>query len=525
MMRIWQFYRRRIERHGADSRYERRQPRTIISTEERTYPFVVLAGLVLVSAIMLAIDNLTPITFVFERNYNEGWNVYNAQRLLHHKLIYDDNYWRVNNYPIGSFIIIAGVNFLTHDLLLSGRIVALTSFAAIGVLAAIAVWRFGGQRIDAVFAGGCALGFCYLMAPAWIVVDDPQTLGEAVMLGGLVSYISRPPHRRSLLRTAFLVVLGSFIKHNLVAIPLAITIDLAISSPRRLLQWLAWCAGLTVGSLTLTQLVAGGSYIEHLLSPRTFTWYGVRYHLMKYLRLFKFPLIALVLFARPVFSGERIVLAAWGAISLVSAAILSGFEGTSYNMFQDAAVFLGIAAGVMLYELRKRLVINWDAHGRLARVGLGVLPLLLAQPILARSPQAVDRLYHIGALFEFDRQTEQAFFDDARYISEKVGPAICESLLLCYTAGQPFALDPFNSRQYILAGRLDQGELIRRIAAREFAVIQVRADICDDPATASCHILHYPQKFNRFTDETLYAVDRYYRIGRRSRNGTFYVPK
>src|SRR5262249_27624302 len=132
--------------------------------------------------------------------------------------VYDDNYWRINNYPIGSFFMIAGVDFLFHDLLLSGRLVSLLSFAAIGVFAAVATRRFGGARTDAVFGAGCAMGFCYLVAPAWVIAEDPQTLGEAVMLGALVSYVVRPPDRLNLLRTAFLVVLGGFIKHNLVAI-------------------------------------------------------------------------------------------------------------------------------------------------------------------------------------------------------------------------------------------------------------------------------------------------------------------
>jgi hypothetical protein len=495
------------------------------SSSVAIYISAVFVSLVLVCAITLSAGNVLSIAFVFEQNYNEGWNVYNTQRLVDHQQIYDANYWRVNNYPLVSFLIVASIDFLIHDLLLSGRIVALVSFAAIGVLAAIATRRFGGERIDAVFGGGCSLGFCYLMAPSWIMVDDPQTLGEAVMLGGLVSYISRPPDRLCLFRTAFLVVLGGFIKHNLAAIPLAIALDLAIRSPRRLLFWLACCTGLTAASLGLTQLLAGGTFIEHLMSPRVFAWYGARYHLMKYLRLFKFPLIAIVLCSRLVFPGDRIVLAAYGIISIVVATIFSSFEGTSYNMFQDAAVFLGIASGVMLCELRRRVPTQWDSHGRVSKVALGVLPFFLAQPILARTPEALQQFYHINNLFALYHQAEETFLDDVKYILERHGPVICESLLLCYVAGQPFILDPFNSRQYILSGRLDEGELIRRIAAREFAVIQVRADICDDPATASCHILHYPQKFNRFTDEALYAIDRYYQIGRRSRDGTFYVPK
>jgi threonine synthase len=94
-------------------------------------------------------------------------------------------------------------------------------------------------------------------------------------------------------------------------------------------------------------------------------------------------------------------------------------------------------------------------------------------------------------------------------------------LLLCYRAGQPFALHPFNSRQLILAGRLDQNELIQRSAAREFAVVQLRTDICDDPAGDSCQLIHHRRKIYRFTDEVLYAIDRHCRIAWRSQDGTF----
>jgi hypothetical protein len=484
-------------------------------------PLAALAFLILSFSVLITLENVLSMRFLFERNYNEGWNVYNTERLVHRDLVYDDNYWRVNNYPIGSFLVIAGVNFLIDDLLLSGRIVALVSFAAIGLLAAVAIRRFGGGRVDAVFGAGCALGFCYLVAPAWIIVDDPQTLGEAVMLGGLVSYLPRAADRLTLLRTAFLIALGVFMKHNVLAIPIALTLDLAIRSPRRLPFWLASCAGFAAGFLGLTQIVAGGTFIDHLLSPRIFTWYGVRYHLMKYLRLFKFPLITMVFGARLIFPARRFVLAGWGVASIGLATIFSGFEGTSYNMFQDAAVFLGVASGVLFCELRKAV----GRSGRFAGLLSAGAALLLAQPILARTQNALFQLPRMGALLAADRQAEETFLADAKYIADARGPAICESLLLCYIAGQPFILDPFNSRQYILAGKLDEAQLTQRIAAHQFAVIQLRADICDDPATVWCHILHYPEKFNRFTDETLYAIDRYYRIARRSRYGTFYVPK
>jgi hypothetical protein len=485
----------------------------------------ILAGIVLACAIVLSAADLLSIGFVFERNYNEGWNVYNAQRLIGHELIYDNNYWRINNYPIFSFVAVAALDFIVNDPLLSGRIIALASFLAIGTLAAAAVRCFGGDRVDAVFGGACALGYYYLMAPAWVASDDPQSLGEAMMLAGLVSYIARPADRRGLLRTALLVTVGGFVKHNLVAIPLAITFDIALRSPRRLPFWIGCCAAFAAGAVGLTYLVAGGAFLDHLLSPRLFTWHGARYHLMKYLRLSEFPLAVILLFVRTIFSNDRCVLACYGVITIATAAVFAGFEGTSYNMFQDAAVFLAIAAGVALHELRTRVTAAGSASERLAKVALGVVPLLLAQPILARSPQALAQIYHAGDLLGNNRRAEHNFLTEAEYISRKHGPAICESLLLCYYAGRPFALDPFNSRQLILAGRLDPGELIGRIAAQEFAVVQLRADICDDPEAASCHIRHYWRKFDRFTDDVLYAVERHYRIDWRSQDGTFYVPK
>jgi hypothetical protein len=239
----------------------------------------------------------------------------------------------------------------------------------------------------------------------------------------------------------------------------------------------------------------------------------------------RIPLAVILLFSWGIFLHDRRVLAAYGIISISAATIFSSFEGTSYNMFQDAAVFLAVAAGVMLRELRQRITAGASAHERLAKVALGAAPLLLAQPILARSPQAFAQIYHVGGLLELDRRAERSFLAEAAYISAKHGPAICESLLLCYRAGQPFTIDPFNSRQLILAGRLDQSELIRRIAAKEFAVVQLRADICDDPEAASCHIGHHRRKFKRFTDGVLYAVVRHYRVAWRAQDGTFYVPK
>jgi hypothetical protein len=498
---------------------------TSLSSPHRQIALATFAAILLVCAVALVAENVLTLGFPFEKNFSEGWNAYNAQRFFTGAVIYDADFWRVNNYPIVSFLVVRGLDLLVHDLLLSGRIVALVSFVALGLLAAAAIRRFGGDRIDAVFGGICALGFGYLVAPAWIAVDDPQTLAEAIALGGLVAYLPAPATPRRLAVAALFCVLGLFTKPHLVAIPLAITIDLAVRAPRRLPLWFGSCAAVTFSLFGLTQVVAGGDFLSHLFSPRVFTVYHAYYHLMKYLLKFKVPLTIIALCSWRLLGSGRLVLSAYGLIAISTGAILSGFEGASYNLLQDAAVFLAIAAGVMLHELRR-----WAADDRrksraLAKLTLAAATILLAQPMLSNSPKAFASLYHFDVLLEEAHVADRAFAADADYVAKKPGLAICESLLLCYRAGQPFTIDPFNAREYILAGKLDEAELVRRVAAGEFAVIQLRGEVCDDPASASCHILHGPRTVDRFTDAFLYAVNRYYRIDRRSPFGVFYIPR
>ena len=38
--------------------------------------------------------------------------------------------------------------------------------------------------------------------------------------------------------------------------------------------------------------------------------------------------------------------------------------------------------------------------------------------------------------------------------------ALCEDLLLCFAAGKPLLVDPYNARQMILTGRLDEASLL-----------------------------------------------------------------
>ena len=68
-------------------------------------------------------------------------------------------------------------------------------------------------------------------------------------------------------------------------------------------------------------------------------------------------------------------------------------------MFQDAAVFLGVAAGIIMSELRK-IEVSRPIGKRLA----SALPFLVVQPILARAPVPPLKPINARALFDSDRK-------------------------------------------------------------------------------------------------------------------------
>jgi len=208
----------------------------------------------------------------------------------------------------------------------------------------------------------------------------------------------------------------------------------------------------------------------------------------------------------------------------VSATIFAGVEGASYNMYQDTAVFLGIASGLLLRQMR--MMASSGAPRRILReLGSAAALLVFVTPILVKAAAALPYALQIERQVQANREAERSFLADAAFIAGRKGAAICESMLLCYYAGQPFLLDPFNSRQSILAGKLDEADFVNRIAAHEFAAVQLRGDVREERSSAASGASGQPQAIRRFTDGVLDAIDRYYRIERRSQIGVFYVPR
>lgn len=191
--------------------------------------FAVLSFGVLAVALVihLALPLLT-LTAPFELNYNDGWNAYQTARIMGGDRLYTGNVLTPVNYPFVSFYLVAALAPWLGGVVLAGRIVNLASLLIIAGAAGFVVQRLGGRRADSAITVMATLGFWAVQAPHWTGVDDPQALGQAFMMLALAGHVGGGPSLRRLLVTALLIGLGAFTKHNLIAIPVAITLDLAI---------------------------------------------------------------------------------------------------------------------------------------------------------------------------------------------------------------------------------------------------------------------------------------------------------
>lgn len=441
----------------------------------------------------------------FEKSYNEGWNAYHAARVAAGEALYSGDAFRLVNYPFLSFFLVAWLKPLFGNVLIIGRALNLLSLGIVIGGSALIVRRLGGKALDMVFAAACVLGFQQVQAAGWIATDEPQMLAEAAMIMGLLCYVFG---RRSLWRlaaTALLLATGGFIKHILIAIPAAITLDILWHERRLFVTWCLCLGAAILIYLGLTYWIAGGDFMHEMWAPRVSHWSRLTYHPKKFLIYLKIPfLVSLIYLLRWVPHERAVLLRSYGAVAFLSAVLLSVGDGVSYNIFLDMAVFMGIAAGLTLAAWSRRFSLGWVGF-----LAAAALPIVIAEPIVTRSPTSLAPLVNYTRSMRQLAGNEAAFQAVKAALREHEGPAICESLLLCFEAGKPLILDPFLTQTMIMAHRLDEASLIRDIADHRFAVIELPARIYPDPRQPG-RIEPYLLNPQRFTENTIHAIERYY---------------
>lgn len=462
--------------------------------------------LVSVATIALLLPPLLKTSFKIFLDYNEGWNAVIAVRAMRGENIYDYlDAFIINNYPPISFYIVGLLGKAFGDNIFAGRFVALLSFIIVGINISITTWTISKDKLVSLFSGLFFIAMMGANYPLYIAMNDPQMLAHAIMTTALVVFLRGWDQRRGLLLVAVLVCAAGFTKHNLVSLPLALTVFILLEDRAFFLKWLIYCT--VVLSIAIFAFVGiyGSTFVENILDPRIFDFHKLFRRAPKHLMGLQIPLVFLgVLAAFGIRYRYFLLINLYVLFSLATGLFFVGGD-VDTNAFFDLVIALAIGSGVGLAHVYGSLTRTRIAN----RDVFWVLPVLLSLGVFLSVPGKLQRPDKLWSRLE----TQQASTArDVGYLATQKGAAFCERIALCYWAGKEFEYDPYNMQQAFLKGRRDENEILEKLNDRYFSVIQINQR-------------HGQLSRLRFSDQFISFLETHYEIDRTSINGAFLIPK
>ncbi|HEV2201241.1 MAG TPA: hypothetical protein VGR73_15600 [Bryobacteraceae bacterium] len=435
-------------------------------------------------------------------SFNEGWNAYYATAASEGAKLYGAQpTLTAVNYPPLSFHLVGLAGRFLHDPNFAGRLISLLSLAWVAACVAVIVRKMVHRRFHALLAALFCLAWFSLFAGANVGANEPQLLGHAVIMAGVVLYVLCQDSLALLLAAGLLCVVGGFVKHNLFSFPVGIGLHLFFRSKARFATWAAFVSALLFAGLVLTSWIDGGYFLQHLTNPRRFGWGRIPTVSGFFLAAFLPTLMLCIL-------GHRRIAAlpyggvAWSAlvVCLVPGIFFTGGAGVSVNVFFDAIIAMSIMAAILLSEFHGRA----SAHSPPTAVLITLAPILISA-----GPLVYGYFGWIPSRTNLESAAQQ-YAGDVAYMRSKPGAAICLNLLLCYDSGKPLIFDPYSTNERLETGVLSPETFAAKIKNQEYGVVELGSE---------------PYSGAYFPDPLVAILPSYYRIERTSGTRIFYVPK
>jgi hypothetical protein len=406
----------------------------------------VIIGFCLLATGLAAIGPLANLFTHRSIDYGEGWNAYWAAAAMRGPThLYSSTHALVaNNYPPLSFYICGFLGKLIGDNVFAGRIIATVSVVAVAIMIGHIVRRSGAPVLWGVASAALFLAYDVLYFSQFIGVNNPQWLGQAVMLAGVLPLMRAGPLSKSrIVLAAAIMILAGLVKHNQLALPLAVTIWLGWKERRSLGIWLvSACAWGAVACAVLLMIFGPAIFVELLTFKRTTDMANFSDGIRKVGCLAGLLAVALISF--PAYAKERnwSLFALYGFLGLILGALQRLGSGVYVNAHFDALIALVVLAGISLGAPSS----HSRALGPLSRTLL-LIPLVIPLALVATS-HAKRSIRELRDRSQAEKGWDAIIADvrDAR------GPVLCEVPVVCYWAGKPFSLDFFAYGQKLRTG-------------------------------------------------------------------------
>jgi hypothetical protein len=476
--------------------------------------FPIDEGLVWITLAILLVFSL--VTFIyptarafyrFNFNYNEGWNVYNTQTAMQHRALYAAKHgWTDVGYPFLSFYLVGYLSHFGGDYLLTGRLISLVALLVSCVLVGLIVKKLTGSWGPSVFASVFCLGLFCSKALNSVGADEPQMLAHPFFLFGLWVYLQAVPSTLRIAGLTSVFILGGNIKHNLLPAPISVLLDLFATSSKKAVRFMAWGVFFLALAIVINTLVGGSFFISQMLSSRPYSLTRVGLSLSWFCLPLALPIAISVYWSIWQLQNRQArVISFYFFSSLLIGAAFIGGAGVADNAFFDAYFAISIIMGACLDSLWKAPIPNLGEGGRCRFL---VPVMLYSSVFMVYVPWGL----HVSKwLYDLPDQ-QRVYKIEVSFVAEQPGPAICESLIMCYDAGKPYILHPFGFTTGVRTGQLNSDELVKQIAEKKYGAIQTETPVTQKPT-------------ERFPDEVLDAIGRYYVEAINRPDCHIYVPR
>ena len=432
------------------------------------------AALIWALALLAALFLVWPVWRAFlplEIWGNEGWNAYHADTAIRGGQLYPPPDGLVaNNYPPLSFYLIGALSRVFGDALYVGRALSILSTLGIGVAAAMVVRQVGGSRAASLIAG---LWFVATMArffEYYVGMNEPQLLGQVVMVWGFVWFLRRHADRRAVEPAVLVMVLAGFVKHNFIVVPLVALAWLTFDNWRLGLRAVLAGGVAAATGLALCTWLFAPYFIPDMLMPRTYELARAFSNLGR----LQFILPALVLWGIWAWSerGSRparftaLLIGAGLVMYMVQKAGSGVDENAQFELVFATAIGIGLAYDRLAND---PLRTGWSPHAiRVLVLGMLILRLLLS-----------TRLEFAAVLFSPQYRAAAAEHAavaraEAARVAAIPGPVACSNLVICRAAGKPFVLDSFKVDMMLGTGTISAFRLYETM--RRQGIVEDRTD-------------------------------------------------
>ncbi len=415
----------------------------------RSVPRLVLLGFIVLAGVLL----YWPLQALFAHiplSYNEGWNAFHALRLRSGGPLYPPVAPAIFiNYPPLSFYIVGSLAAFIGDDIFAGRIVALAALGVTTLNVGFIASRLGISLELSAIAALAFFCFVAMYFVDYVGVNDPQWLAQAFQVTGLTLLLGgdRQSWRR-LAIVALLMVAGGLCKHNVLALPVAVTAWLAIEDRLAFRRWLVAAGGIGLAALAACYLLFGQGFIDQVAgSERTYST-AVIMMVVRYLlpQISPFVLAALIggllRIRQP--TGRFVLIYLVFSFAIGMALMLA--VGVIYNTLFDLMIAMMLGSAFLC----QIMVDRFRATERARVAALALASVLLVTRFVMIGHEALVEYRHVAK--NLGRQ--EMWAATIERIRTEPGPVVCENLALCYWAGRTSEIEFFNFGQ---RARLEPG--------------------------------------------------------------------